>query len=156
MRLLGWVGFGLALSALLSGCLVEQAKTSADQIGLSRYEDMVSQFGPPTKKDRTFTGKLRATWIEPLTGPEESCSRDSVILVFGDQGLLEKVTYKDGTDDHHLINFLSGTFTCDERGNYPGGPAWPKNEEEKNMTPGTVPEKHLHRNMPSQAWRSRN
>ena len=156
MRFLGWVVLALVVTVFFSGCLLEQAKTSADQIGLSRYEDMVAQFGSPTKKDHTFTGKLRATWIEPLIGPEESGSQDSVILVFGDQGLLEKVTYKDGTDKHHLINLFSGTFTCEERGNYPGGPAWPKDVEEKIMTPGNVSEKRLHKNMPRQAWGSRN
>lgn len=145
-------GFLCALG--LAGCLSEEAKKAGDQIGLSRYEDMVRQFGSPGETDHTFTGKFRATWKSSITNSEGRVSTDRLILVFGKQGLLEKVTYEDGSDEHHLINFFSGSFTCTERGNYPGGPAW--NESRRtDLTPDTVPERKSNPQKPAEGWKAR-
>ena len=151
----GWVVGGLALAILVSGCLLEQAQQAANQIGLSRYEDMVNQFGAPSAMDHTFNGKRRATWKSSSTNSEGQISTDRLILVFGEKGLLEKVTYQDGSDDHHLINLFSGSFTCDERGKYPGGPAWPRDEERENMTPDTIREVKAPSKVLRESWRSR-
>ena len=142
------------LAILLGGCLVEEARQAADQIGTARYADMVAQFGEPAKKDRTFTGKLRATWTSTSTNTEGRVTRDRLILVFDDQQLLRKVTYEDGTDEHHLINWFSGSFTCEERGNYPGGPAW-QDSSRSDLTPETVPPPRSLRKKDSAGWKSR-
>ena len=146
---------GLFLLSLgLGGCLYEEAKQAGEQIGTSRYEDMVSQFGPPAETDRTFTGKKRATWKSWSTNTEGRVSTDRLILVFGKQGLLEKVTYEDGNDDDHFINFFSGSFTCTERGNFPGGSSW-KDERRSDLTPDTVPPRKSTREKPAEGWKSR-
>ena len=146
---------GICLLAIgLGGCLYEEAKLAGDQLGLSRYDDMVRQFGSPAKTDHTFTGKFRATWKSSFTNSEGRISTDRLILVFGKEGLLEKVTYEDGSDEHHLINLFSGSFTCTERGNYPGGPAW-KDLRRSDLTPDTVPERRSTQKKPSEGWKSR-
>jgi len=146
---------GLALATFLAGCLLEQAQLAANQIGLSRYEDMVGQLGSPFVTDHTFTGKLRATWKSSFTNSEGRITADQLILVFGEKGILEKVTYKDGSDDHHLINLFSGSFTCDERGKYPGGPAWPRDDGQQNQTPDTIRETRVPFKGSPGNWRSR-
>ena len=142
------------LGFVLGGCLVEEARQAADQIGTARYTDMVAQFGPPAETDQTFTGKHRATWKSSFTNEEGRVSTDRMILVFGNRGLLEKVTYEDGADEHHLINFFSGSFTCKERGNYPGGPAW-EDSKRDNLTPDTVTERKSLRKTDHAGWKSR-
>jgi hypothetical protein len=148
--LLGWILMGLALA----GCLLEEAKQAAELIGISRYEDMVERFGPPAETDRTFTGKFRATWKSRSTNTEGRVSTDRLILVFGKDRLLKKVTYEDGADDRHLINWFSGSFTCDERGNYPGGSTW-KDDRRSDLTPDTVPEPSSKGKKSSEGWKSR-
>lgn len=138
----------------LGGCLYEEAKQAGEQIGTSRYEDMVAQFGPPAETDRTFTGKMRATWKSRSTNTEGRVTTDRLILVFNKPGILEKVTYEDGSDDHHLINWFSGSFTCTERGNYPGGSNW-KDERRSDLTPDTVPERRSPGRKPAEGWKSR-
>ena len=155
MRGPGRVLGAMCLAVSLTGCLYEEAKRAADQIGAGRYEDFVAQFGAPAETDHTFTGKFRATWKSSITNTEGRISTDRLILVFDKQGLLEKVTYKDGADDHHLINFFSGSFTCDERGNYPGGPAWDRSEPKGNMTPDTLPERRGSSQGRAAGWKSR-
>lgn len=115
---------------------------------------MVRQFGSPAETNHTFTGKFRATWKSSFTNSEGRVSTDRLILVFAKQGLLEKVTYEDGSDEHHLINFFSGSFTCTERGNYPGGPAW-KDSCRTDLTPDTVPERRSMRGTAPEGWKSR-
>jgi len=153
MRRPGWVLGGFLCALGLVGCLYEEAKKAGDQIGLSRYEDMVRQFGSPAETDHTFTGKFRATWKSSITNSEGRLSTDRLILVFGKQGLLEKVTYEDGSDEHHLVNLFSGSFTCTERGNYPSGPAW-KDSRRTDLTPDTVPERRSMQKKPSEGWKS--
>ena len=147
------VGF-LLLSLGLGGCLYEEAKQAGEQIGISRYEDMVSQFGLPTETDRTFTGKKRVTWKSWSTNTEGRVSSDRLILVFGKQGLLEKVTYEDGRDDLYLVNVFSGSFTCTERGKYPGGSNW-KEERRSDLTPDTVPQRKSTGKKSAEGWKSR-
>ena len=142
------------LGIFLAGCLVEEARQAADQIGTARYPDMVAQFGPPAETDRTFTGRQRATWKSSFTNNQGRVSTDRMILVFGKNGLLEKVTYEDGSDEHHLINFFSGSFTCDEKGNYPGGPAW-QDSTRTDLTPDTLPERRAMRKQNADGWKSR-
>ena len=154
MRRIGPVAGWLGLAVLLAGCLVEEAQQAADQIGTATYADMVSQFGAPAKKDRTFTGKLRATWTSRSTNAEGRVSQDRLILVFDDREVLKKVTYEDGRDDLYLINWLSRSFTCEERGNYPGGPSW-KDERRSDLTPDTVPPRKSTREKPAEGWKSR-
>lgn len=154
MRRLGQFLAALLVMVGLGGCLYEEAKQAGDQIGRSRYEDLVGQFGFPAETDQTFTGKFRATWKSSMTNSEGRVSTDRLILVFGKQGLLEKVTYEDGSDEHHLINLFSGSFTCTERGNYPGGSAW-KNSQCMDLTPDTVPERKSMQKKTPEGWKSR-
>ena len=154
MRGPGWVLGALLLSLGLGGCLLEEAKEAGNQIGVSRYDDMVRQFGSPAETDRTFTGKFRATWKSSITNSEGRVSTDRLILVFDKKGLLEKVTYEDGSDEHRLINLFSGSFTCTERGNYPGGPAW-EDSHRTDLTPDTVPERKSTRPKPAEGWKAR-
>ena len=151
----GWVLGAAILTFGLAGCLYEEAKKAADQIGISRYEDCTAQFGTPAETDHTFSGKFRATWKSSITNTEGRVSTDRLILVFDKSGTLEKVTYKDGFDDHHLINVFSGSFSCDERGNYPGGPAWGKNEPRGDCTPDRITEKRSLSRGPTEGWKSR-
>jgi len=147
---------GAALLAIvLGGCLYDQAKMAADQIGISRYEDFVNQFGAPNDTDHTFTGKFRATWKSSSTNSEGHITTDRLILVFGEKGILEKVTYKDGADEHIFINLFSGSFTCTERGKYPGGPAWPRDESHGNSTPDTIQVVRPAPRGMTQGWKSR-
>ena len=155
MGLAGRAVGGLALAVLLSGCLLEQAKTAANQSGSSRYEDMVAQFGSPVKVERTFTGKQRAVWESSWTDSKGKTCTDVLTLVFGKGGLLEEVKYKDGTDDHEFINLFSGSFSCDERGRYPGGPTWPREDEQVSHTPDTIRETRVRLKSGPESWRSR-
>ena len=155
MCLAGRAVGGLALALFLSGCLLEQAKKAANQIGSSRYEDMVAQFGSPAKTDRTFTGKQRAVWESSWSDSKGKTCTDVLTLIFDKGGLLEEVKYKDGTDDHEFINLFSGSFSCDERGKYPGGPTWPREDEKESHTPGTIREAGTHLKSGSEGWRSR-